>query len=251
MFYASFGMTCADYVRQRRLTLAADEVLNSDDSIADIALRYGYESQNAFTRAFRAFHQINPSTVRANAGTHALMRRASFPKRGDIQEMDYTIVEKPNFKIVGKGASFKFDDFVADGQKFWKSYVKSPDYQSLYGLSGGMPGPITSAPMVSAYFPKEDGSRDEFTDVLALEATKGMDCSGFDVHSIPAATYAEFVCNYKSSMSTNRYIYRDWFSSTGYQRDGSKPDIAAYFPIPFKPMSEMTVRWWIPVVDCL
>jgi AraC family transcriptional regulator len=49
-------------------------------------------------------------------------------------------------------------------------------------------------------------------------------------------------------MKTNRYIYGEWFSSTGHERDGHKPDIVAYFPIPFRPMSEMHIRWWIPII---
>ena len=47
----------------------------------------------------------------------------------------------------------------------------------------------------------------------------------------------------------NKYIYGEWFSSTGYERDGSKPDIAAYFPVAFRPMKDMGVRWWIPIVE--
>lgn len=163
--------------------------------------------------------------------------------------MDYKIVKKPELSIVGKATHFHFDEFVSDGRQFWKSYVASPEYQDLYRLNGGLPGPVVNAPMMSAYFPKETGRRDEFIDVLGLEAVDGMDCSGFDVRSVPASTYAEFVCTYKTSVRTNRYIYGDWFSSTGFERDGSKPDIAAYFPIPFKPMSEMVVRWWIPIVS--
>jgi len=58
----------------------------------------------------------------------------------------------------------------------------------------------------------------------------------------------EFNCTYQSSMKTNRYIYGEWFSSTGYEHDGNKPDIAAYFPVAFRPIKEMGIRWWIPIV---
>ncbi len=162
--------------------------------------------------------------------------------------MDYKIIERPQFAVVGRSKSFDFDEFVKSGSKFWKEYVGSNDYQKLLCLSDGRPGPRTDAPLLSAYFPKEDGKRDEFVDVLGLEATAEMDFNGFEVHTVPCAIYAEFNCTYKSSMKTNRYIYGEWFSSTGYERDGYKPDIVAYFPIPFRPMSEMRVRWWIPVL---
>ncbi|MEN7344137.1 MAG: AraC family transcriptional regulator [Pseudomonadota bacterium] len=248
MFHARLGITCAEYIRQRRLTLAADEIRSSHRSIAEIALKHGYESQNAFTRAFRGFHRINPSVVRANPDSLKPGKKTSLSELGGKIEMDYAIIERPEIKIVGKATRFRFDDFVKDGRKFWKSYVASRDYQNLYRLTAGVPGPLVNAPLMSAYFPDEAGSRDEFIDVLAIEAASDMNLEGFDIHTVPAATYAEFICTYKTSMKTNRYIYGDWFEATGHERDEGKPDIAAYFPIPFKPMSEMTVRWWIPVL---
>ncbi|MCG8463822.1 MAG: AraC family transcriptional regulator, partial [Xanthomonadales bacterium] len=61
VFYAAFQVTCAEYIRRRRLTLAAVALMNSDQSIAGIALNFGYDSPNAFTRAFRNVHGVNPS----------------------------------------------------------------------------------------------------------------------------------------------------------------------------------------------
>ena len=162
--------------------------------------------------------------------------------------MNYKIIEVPEFNIIGKSKSFEFENFVKDGPKFWKEYVGSEDYKKLYQLTNGRPCPITNSSLLSAYFPKENGKRDEFTDVLGIEATSEDSLSGFEAYTVPSSTYAEFNCTYKTSMKTNRYIYSEWFPSTGYERDGNKPDIVAYFPIPFRPMNEMCTRWWIPVI---
>ena len=54
----------SEYIRSRRLTMAAFDLLNSTERIIDIALKYGYESQDAFTRAFKNFHGVLPSSVR-------------------------------------------------------------------------------------------------------------------------------------------------------------------------------------------
>lgn len=250
MFYSNFKITCAEYIRRRKLTLAAVELRNSDKKIVDVALMYGYESPNAFTRAFRNIHRINPSKVRSGSVTLSSYNRVFFPveNRGG-EKMDYKIIEKPEFQVVGKSKCFDFDKFVKNGPKFWKEYVGSSDFKKLSRLSAGRPGLITDAPLLSAYFPKEYGKQDEFVDVLGLEAIAQMAYNEFETHTVPSATYAEFNCTYKSSMKTNRYIYGEWFSSTGYQRDGNKPDIVAYFPIPFRPMSEMQLRWWIPVLS--
>ena len=250
MFFASFNITCAEYIRRRKLTLAAVELLNTDKSIFNIALKYGYESPNAFTRAFRNIHGINPSQARADSAMLSSYNRVFFPvKNKGGENMNYKIIEVPEFNIIGKSKSFEFEKFVKDGPKFWKAYVNSEDYQKLCSLNEGRPSPITSSPMLSAYYPKENVKRDEFIDVLGIEATSDLGSNWFEIHTVPSAIYAEFNCTYKASMKTNRYIYGEWFSSTGYEREGSKPDIVAYFPIPFRPMNEMRVRWWVPVVS--
>lgn len=249
MFFASFNITCAEYIRRRRITLAAVELLHTDTSVFDIALKYGYESPNAFTRAFRKIHGINPSKARSGSVTLSSYNRVFFPaetKGG--KNMHYKIIDIPKFNILGKGKHFEFEKFAKDGPNFWKEYVGSEHYQKLCHLNSGRPSPITNSPLLSAYFPIEDGQQDKFIDILGVEATNEMDSSGFEIYTAPSATYAEFNCTYKTSMKTNRYIYGEWFSSTGYERDGNKPDILAYFPIPFRPIGEMCMRWWIPVV---
>jgi AraC family transcriptional regulator len=250
MFFASFKVTFAEYIRRRRLTLAAVEITNGDKRIVDIALMYGYDSPNAFTRAFRNIHGINPSKVRTSPVTLTSYKRVFFPihTRGE-EKMDYKIVEKPSFKVVGKSKKFEFEKFFKDAPAFWKDYVGSDDYQKLWQLNNGKPGPFTDAVLLSVYFPDENGKKDEFLDVLGLEVISEVNMDDFEVHTVPAAIYAEFNCTYKSSVKTNRYIYGEWFASTGYERDGTKPDIVAYFPIPFRPMNEMGVRWWVPVIS--
>lgn len=61
-FQRIFGILCGislgDYIRNRRLTLAGDELSASDDKVIDIALKYGYESPESFTRAFARFHGV-------------------------------------------------------------------------------------------------------------------------------------------------------------------------------------------------
>ncbi len=249
VFFSSFNVTLAEYVRRRRLTLAAADLVSEDGRIVDIALKYGYDSPNAFTRAFRNIHGVNPGKVRSLQVKLTSYSRVFFPlETTGVERMDYKIVKKPSIKVIGKSKSFTFDDFVKNGSKFWKEYVSSDSYKKLYQLTNGKPGLLTEAPLLSVYFPKEHSKKYEFTDVLGLEVPSGMDTGKYKVHTVPAATYAEFDCTYRTSMKTNRYIYGEWFSSVGYERDGNKPDIAAYFPIAFRPMGEMGVRWWIPVV---
>ena len=68
----------SQYVRERRLTLAAFDVVRSDERLIDIALRYGYDSQDAFARAFRQFHGVQPSLLRRQAVTLKSCPRIAF-----------------------------------------------------------------------------------------------------------------------------------------------------------------------------
>ena len=58
------GQSPSEYIRGRRLTLAAEELHSTNGRILDIAVKYGYESQEAFARAFLKFHGVTPSAAR-------------------------------------------------------------------------------------------------------------------------------------------------------------------------------------------
>ena len=249
MFHAIIGITPADYIRRRRLTLAAMELASGNSKIIEIAAKYGYESPNAFTRAFKNMHGVVPSKARTPGTQLAAYHRLSFKveiKGGN--ELNYRIVEKPAFEIGGKSQQFNYDEFIKNGPKFWKEYVGSDEYTSLWDLNKGKCGQITESPLLSVYFPSETENRNAFIDVLGVEKHAKTNPQNFEVYPVPAATYAEFYCTYHTSMKTNKYIYGEWFSSTGYERDGNKPDVAAYFPVAFRPLKEMGIRWWVPVV---
>jgi AraC family transcriptional regulator len=248
MFFAIIGITPAQYIRRRRLTLAATDLASDNKRVIDIALKYGYQSPNAFTRAFRNMHGVNPKDVSYADVKLSAFNRVFFNveiKGGD--NMNYKIIKKPAFNVVGKSKKFTYDAFLKEGSKFWKNYVNTDEYKTLWDITGGKCGIVSEAPLMSIYMP-ESGTRETFVDVLAIEKLANTDTKHFEIFQISAATYAEFQCTYQTSMKMNKYIYSEWFSSTGYERDNNKPDIAAYFPIAFGSIKEMGVRWWIPVI---
>ncbi|QOR34226.1 helix-turn-helix domain-containing protein [Clostridium sp. 'deep sea'] len=67
-FQKLFSLLCSctlgEYIRNRRLTLAKDEILYSDKKIIDIAVRYGYNTAEGFTRAFYRFYGVTPLAAR-------------------------------------------------------------------------------------------------------------------------------------------------------------------------------------------
>ena len=77
MFAFATDITVAEYVRCRRMSLSAYELVKSDIKVVDLALKYGYESPEAFTRAFQAFHGMPPTSVR-KLGVYTSYPRISF-----------------------------------------------------------------------------------------------------------------------------------------------------------------------------
>ncbi|SMF46782.1 AraC family transcriptional regulator [Alteromonadaceae bacterium Bs31] len=250
VFYSYFDITFAEYVRKRKFSLAAVDVLSGRETILKIALKYGYESPNAFTRAFRSIHGVNPGEARSSNVELSTYSKATFSSElKGAEKMNYKIVERPSFNIIGKSKRFEFDEFSKNGKKYWKEYVSSDEYKCLCQLSDGKPGLVTGSPLLTAYFPRENDKRGGFLDVLGIECQSKRNVKPFETHTVPPAIYAEFECSYRNAMKTNRAIYGKWFSATGYERDGDKPDVVAYFPMPWRHFSEIGIRWWVPVLN--
>jgi AraC family transcriptional regulator len=248
MFFVITGMTPSEYTRRRRLTLAAKELASSSEKVIDVAMKYGYDSPESFTRAFRNLHDINPQAARSHGVKLAAFPRISFHvelKGGN--NMDYRIIEKPSFDLIGNGVKFGVanKEFKDKGRSFFRKYVATKEYQTLCNLTEGKFGMITGTHVMSVYLPNELGTMDPFINVLGIEKNDSMDTTGFEIYHIPASTYAEFNCNLTTSAATNKRIYSEWFPSTGYERD-NKPDIAAFFQVPW--CKTIYVRWWIPII---
>lgn len=105
LFSALAGMPLSEYVRRRRMTVAAGEVIARDDDLLTIAVRYGYGSTEAFGRAFRSVHGASPGDVRREGGPLRSQPQLTFRLTVEgSTPMDARIVEKPTFRLVGHAA---------------------------------------------------------------------------------------------------------------------------------------------------
>jgi len=101
MFSFLSGIGLSEYIRRRRLTLAALDLRDESLRIIDIAVKYGYDSDDSFSRAFRAMHGVLPSEVRkSNIQLKAYPRMTFQLSINGGCEMKYRIVEKGPFNIV-------------------------------------------------------------------------------------------------------------------------------------------------------
>lgn len=102
MFSSLAGMPFSEYVRRRRMTVAAADVIAGDDEMLDVAVRYGYGSTEAFGRAFRTVHGAAPRDVRRDGGPLRTQPQLRFRLTVEGKTiMDTRIIEKPAFRLIG------------------------------------------------------------------------------------------------------------------------------------------------------
>ena len=249
MFFAIIGVTPAEYTRQRRLTLAARELMTTQDKVIDIALKYGYDSPEAFTRAFRNVHGINPLAARTSGAKLMAFPRVSFhiEIKGE-DDMDYQIIEKQPFDIVGKGRQFSSEQgksFVELPQ-FWTEFMKDKSWDTLMKYTAGKPGAVTGAGSLGICMMEINM---EFFYAIGAEKDSKAAPKGFEIIHIPAATWAVFD-SYgpvtPSIQAVIKKIFSEWFPSTGYEH-ANISELQVYLPGDMQG-PDYRCQVWVPII---
>ncbi|MCL2746516.1 MAG: AraC family transcriptional regulator, partial [Coriobacteriia bacterium] len=123
MFSMVTGITITEYVRRRRLTLAALDLQEGDIKVGDVSLKYGYDSPTSFARAFQAVHGVTPSEAKkTNMNLKAFPRMTFQISITGASEMDYRIVTTEPFKVFGieELVSTTGEDYFQHGGKAWE-----------------------------------------------------------------------------------------------------------------------------------
>ena len=224
MYHMLTGITVAEYVRRRRLTLAAQDII-SGDKIINVAYNYGYETPEAFTKAFGKMHGISPSAAREPGATLKAYPKLSFhiSIKGD-KDMNYKIVDKGSFELMGKETKIT----MVDGEnfqlvpKFWADCMEDGSYAWIQSRAGKL-GTFG----VCKDFGKYNG---EFNYMIAVEKTSETLPKGYISTTIPAATWAVFEAVGplpKAIQDVTRRIFSEWMPSTGYQH-ACAPELEVY-----------------------
>lgn len=232
IFGALCGMTVGEYVRGRRMTLAAQELALPGAKVINIALRWGYDSPDSFAKAFQRFHGVTPSQART-AGTKL---RSLTPLHIKItleggNMLDYRIVEKAPFTIVGVKRPFNSDTSYEEIPKFWNEWLAQGEKRPVMGTFGvcmDMKGKDFDYWIADLYFPWEEIPE------------------GCETRVIPGSSWAQFPCTMKTLQDTNTRIWSEWLPALqGYSLAGDY-DIEVYLP-PEKGSNEMSVYIWVPL----
>ena len=129
VFYTLFGKTIGSYIRERRLTEAGTDIKNGE-KVADVAIKYGYESQESFTRAFKKFHGVNPGIAKKGIILSCVPAiNMNNLKKGEIS-MDIKIEKENAFSIIVITKQFNEETSFEKVPKFWDEYYEK-GYQKV------------------------------------------------------------------------------------------------------------------------
>lgn len=213
------GYTIGEYIRNRRLSLAAMDLIEKDDKISDVAYRYGYETPESFSKAFSRFHDATPNEIRKkNKSAKAFLPlKLTFSVKG-ADKMDIVIEKMPKFKIMGVADVFdndtcfeKIPGFVYD---FINNYSEKLNMYTCYGVSVGDCDIVLNADGGPWAKDHEGISFDErFLFMAGVDLMDGDVPDGLTAVEIPETVWAKFKCkdnSIEASQAMRRYIFGEW-----------------------------------------
>ena len=242
MFSRLFSMlteiTLSEYIRTRRLTEAAIDLRDTDEKIIDIAMKYGYESPDAFGAAFKKFHGFTPSEVKEGKPFKLVSRiRLALSVKGG-RSMDIKIEKKQAFKVAGYNEQ---DINSSLCPNVWDKLYGKYSHEELAGLGKGE----------SVGVCHDVGSPDRINYMAGyittdIEKAKDM---GLEVLEVDEAEYAVVNLTGKVPECIHagwKYLMEVFFPEHGYIHSG-KPDFEYYFKGDMH-SSDYKMELWVPLV---
>ncbi|GAA2524843.1 AraC family transcriptional regulator [Pilimelia columellifera] len=245
LFSSLAGMPLSEYIRRRRMTVAGAEVLAGRVTLLEIAVRYGYSSGESLARAFRAVHGVGPGEARRVGAPLRSQPRMSFRLIVEgSSSMQYQIVERDEFRVVGKKARVPLvhegiNPTIAD---FIRS-IGREELQRIESLSDAEPNGIISASV------NLDASRAEGTELDYFHgvATTAEPPAGLDSLDVAAGAWAVFDSSGRFPEALQhlwRDVFTEWFPSNPYQ---SRPGPELLRVRLSAAGTEAQAQLWIPV----
>lgn len=247
MFASLAGMPVSEYVRRRRMTVAAADVLSGDDLLA-IAVRYGYGSVESFGRAFRAVHGVSHADVRRDGGPlrSQPVLRFRLTVEGS-RPMDARIIDQPALRLVGHAARLPL---IHEGENpHIRRHVESippAEHLRLKELSNAEPAGILS---ITGDVDPDSPEGTELTYLHGVAVVVDTPVpTDLDALDLPAGTWAVFRSSGEHPAALQRIwaaTATDWFPSNPWRlRPG--PSILSVLEHSAD-FSTATCELWLPV----
>ena len=238
IFSIMADMTLAEYLRNRRLSEAVTDLRGSTEKVIDIALKYGYESADAFSSAFKKFHGATPSEVRNGKPYRVFSKLQLSLKITGGKNMDIKVQKKPAFTVAGV-----LLEAIDNSQcpSAWEQLYATHSFESLEGLGSGQSFGVCS-----------DVKEGEIINYIAAydvtDKAKAEEL-GLSIKEIAEAEYAIVPVKGPIPESIHhawKYVLEIFFPETGYRHSGA-PDFEVYSEGDMS-SPDYQMELWIPVI---
>ncbi len=241
MFTYMADVPLSEYIRRRKMSLAAVELQTGKEKVIDLSLKYGYESPTAFNRAFKSVQGISPTEARKSGVVLKSFPPISFKITiKGASEMNYRIEKKDAFRIIGISEPLETEvekNFEAV-PKMWGKAAMDGTIEKLAGLMNSSPMGVLG---VSAC-----GSEEQWRYYIAVASTE-KEPAGFETYTVPGSTWAIFSGegDGKSIQDLEKRIVTEWLPTSGYEY-ANAPDVEVYLT---SGSENVKYEVWIPVVN--
>ena len=232
IFSSIIGISPTTYIRNRRLTIAAQEISKNNDNIIDIALKYGFESHEAFSRAFKNFHGVVPKMAKNSGIEFKNFSRANINiEINSDRTLSYRLESRNVIKVSAIFRNFNIEN-KNEIPEYWKKLKEdgtldliSNNYsKDLFGICIGTQSDF------------------EYKYGIGIELKEDITTNTeMEIIEIPKSTWVVFKCEGQNEKNINELwsrIYKEYFITSTYKQS---------MDIDFELYDNKNTEIWIPI----
>jgi AraC family transcriptional regulator len=253
LFYMLSGYTFGEYIRNRKLSLAAQDLLTKNEKIIDIAYKYGYETPESFSRAFLRLHGVSPRESRKEDVRLKIFPPLSFTLfvKG-VTSMNFKIKSMESFTVAGKSimVSTEGGKNLIDIPAFWQKCNRDGTAAELAKIAADNKHGVLNGSLASVLCYKETDTSENWSFLVGAETSEGI--SGRETVKIPPLKWAIFESVGPMPGAIQdvwKRIFSEWFPASNYEHDLG-PELEVY---PAQEASDSDPDFycevWIPVIE--
>ena len=232
IFTAIIGISPTAYIRNRRLTVAAQEISKSNENIVDIAFKYGFESHEAFSRAFKNFHGVVPKMAKTDGNEFKNFSKANLDIEVNANNiLSYRIESKDIIKVSAFFRKFNIEN-KDEIPKYWKELKESG---TLEKISNNYKKDLLGICIGTQ-------SDFEYKYGIGIEQTEDIGTNiEMETIEIPKSAWVVFKCKGQDEKDINELwtrIYKEFFITSSYKQ---------CMDIDFELYDDENTEIWIPI----
>ena len=232
LFYYIAQMSLSEYIRRRKLSLAAAELQGNSVKVIDLAVKYGYDSADSFTRAFAKQHGITPTAARRRGAMLTIFPPLSFQIQiKGVQGMNWRIEEREAFEVFGVERIFGNDE-VGIVPDFWTELRENGEMDKLIAATNGEDTAV-GEDILRAVCGYNEVEGDRFPYLIGAIKTPDCNTAGYTIAKVPRSTWAVFRSEKVDYMGVAMKelfdrAYQEWLPSSDYEW-AAMPDLELYY----------------------